>query len=246
LITDTTIAAFQDAVKTEVLEVDGKPFVTRQVFEAPQLRAPHKPATLTLYSLTGLVDYVKDVLDDKEHNEAEVFIHVEDPESVSVVSKLYSEFKQRDTLIKAVYETPAFPYGRFLPKEEFIIQLSSKFVENGQRSGLLSLAGNLRSQKILSAEDDGVSQQVIVRKGIQLDRQVTPDPFVTLAPFRTFTEVLQPASQFLFRMQSDYDEEPPKCALFESDGGAWKNEARQRVKDWLIKALEGTEIVVLA
>ena len=60
---------------------------------------------------------------------------------------------------------------------------------------------------------------------------VVPNP-VTLMPRRTFFEIEQPASPFIFRMQSG-----PTCALFEADGGAWQQEAMQRIAIYLRQKL---------
>jgi hypothetical protein len=56
---------------------------------------------------------------------------------------------------------------------------------------------------------------------------------VVLAPYRTFVEVTQPESDFVFRMQNG-----PRCALFEADGGAWKLTAMRHIKEYLQAALE--------
>lgn len=72
---------------------------------------------------------------------------------------------------------------------------------------------------------------------------VVPNP-VTLAPYRTFVEVKQPESKFVFRMRKS--EEGPQAALFEADGGAWKIEAMQRVKEFLEDKLVGTGVKVIA
>ena len=57
-----------------------------------------------------------------------------------------------------------------------------------------------------------------------------------LRPYRTFTEVVQPASDFIFRMKEDRG---ITCALFEADGGAWKNAAMKNIKEYLEFELEG-------
>lgn len=64
-----------------------------------------------------------------------------------------------------------------------------------------------------------------------------PNP-VYLAPYRTFAEIEQPVSKFVFRMESG-----PKAALFEADGGAWKNEAILKIKEYLQKELSGIKTV---
>ena len=68
---------------------------------------------------------------------------------------------------------------------------------------------------------------------------IVPSP-VTLKPFRTFVEVEQPLSNFVFRMKQDrYD--GIQCALFEADGGAWKIAAMREIKTYLKEQLEGME-----
>ena len=59
---------------------------------------------------------------------------------------------------------------------------------------------------------------------------MVPNP-VTLRPYRTFTEVTQPESEFVFRMKDD--SMSVYCALFEADGGAWKREAMKNIKEHL-------------
>ncbi|KHO31340.1 hypothetical protein OR63_10900, partial [Clostridium tetani] len=82
--------------------------------------------------------------------------------------------------------------------------------------------------------DDGVSQAATIKTGVASVNEVkVPNP-VVLAPFRTFPEIEQPESKFIFRMQSG-----PRAALFEADGGAWRNEAMIKIKAYLEEQLKG-------
>ena len=86
--------------------------------------------------------------------------------------------------------------------------------------------------------DDGVTQAVTVKKGIAAVENVTlPNP-VTLRPYRTFTEVEQPASQFVFRAA-----EGPEFMLVEADGGAWKHEAMQNIKKFMEFEVPGLAVI---
>ena len=76
--------------------------------------------------------------------------------------------------------------------------------------------------------DNGVTQEVSVRRGVALKEQQTVQPIVHLQPYRTFLEVVQPASDFLLRI--DKDGHP---ALYEADGGAWKLEAKRSIAAYL-------------
>ncbi len=66
---------------------------------------------------------------------------------------------------------------------------------------------------------------------------------VSLRPFRTFREIEQPESEFLFRMQSSGNGVPPMCALFEADGGAWRMEAIARIKTFLKEKTSSVSII---
>ncbi len=80
--------------------------------------------------------------------------------------------------------------------------------------------------------DDGVTQKATVSKGIASKEQcIVPNP-VHLQPFRTFVEVDQPESAFVFRMRDD-GRDGVQCAIFEADGGAWKNEAMENIRAYL-------------
>jgi hypothetical protein len=65
---------------------------------------------------------------------------------------------------------------------------------------------------------------------------------VRLAPWRTFREVAQPVSSFLFRVQKAGD--LPQFALFEADGSAWKLEAVANIARMLSAGV--TEAIVVS
>ncbi|MED3469309.1 hypothetical protein P4485_32040, partial [Bacillus thuringiensis] len=87
--------------------------------------------------------------------------------------------------------------------------------------------GNVVDEMVKGIEDDGVSQAVTVKTGTATRGQAkVPNP-VELMPYRTFVEVEQPESRFVFRMR-----EGARCGLFEADGGAWKLEAMNNIKEY--------------
>ena len=105
------------------------------------------------------------------------------------------------------------------------------------RALLLKFAGTVESGTLAEYGDDGVTQKATVKTGIASKGDaIVPNP-VKLKPYRTFLEVDQPASEFVFRMKQDkYD--GVLCALFEADGGAWKMEATERIKKYLESELK--------
>jgi len=92
----------------------------------------------------------------------------------------------------------------------------------------------IKEENVKYVGDDGVSQSAAIKVGVaSVAEVVIPNP-VILAPFRTFPEIEQPQSKFIFRMQTG-----PQCALYEADGGAWRNVAMESIKEYLKSRLKG-------
>ena len=126
-----------------------------------------------------------------------------------------------------------------------MIALQVLFEQTEDAAALLALVGNIKDEKVATHDDDGVTQTVTARQGVVLAQNVkAPNP-VTLRPYRTFREVEQPASKFVFRMQAGKEGAKPLCALFEADGGRWKLEAVQGIAAFLRANVPG-EVTVLA
>lgn len=72
---------------------------------------------------------------------------------------------------------------------------------------------------------------------------------MSLIPYRTFLEVPQPASDFVFRI-SEGRGGAPAFKLVAADGGLWKSQAVDNVKNYLVKALadvpEREKITIIA
>lgn len=118
--------------------------------------------------------------------------------------------------------------------EGIVVLLQTCFVRNaGDWVKALTVAGNVSDGVTRDFSDDGISQAGTIRSGIASMADVAmPNP-VQLAPYRTFPEIEQPLSSFVFRARSGGGDSKPTFALFESDGGAWRIEAMQRISDWL-------------
>lgn len=188
--------------------------------------------TLEVNTLTGLIDYIKD---DYERYGKKLYIHVKDEETVVLQSPLLPN-GERETLVKANAIVPDFRYEHYHDTEELIIALQSKFTrvaKGDDRELLLKVVGNVKEENIRATGDDGMSQAVTIRSGVSSVEGVkVPNP-VALAPYRTFLEVKQPESDFIFRMKDG-----PRGAIFEADGGIWRNEAIDNVSKYLAKELK--------
>ncbi|MBM7835927.1 hypothetical protein [Clostridium sardiniense] len=188
-------------------------------------------SSLTVSTLTGLVDYIKGNVDKLK---GELLIQVKSEEEVRLYSPL-NEDREREVYIKAQAILPNnVRYDQFIDTERFNIMVQSSFVEVGDKKALLQYTGLVQDENVKSIGDDGVSQQVTVKTGVaSVGQAIVPNP-VSLAPYRTFPEVEQPMSKFIFRMQDG-----PRAAIYEADGGAWRNEAINKIKEYLLEELEG-------
>jgi len=182
-------------------------------------------------TLTGLVDVVKAGVDNLVS--ANYLLVVEDHVGVSLVHRTTDVYGRRIRLARAALaDGQPFPFGRFVDREEFVIGLQSQFAQRGDVLEVLKLASNLTVSQVAQSEDDGIAQRTTVKQGIALKENVTVKGRVTLHPFRTFREIEQPGSEFVFRLRSK-DGAVPECALFEADGGKWKLDAVLAIKRWL-------------
>lgn len=187
-----------------------------------------KARAITLSTLTSLVDYIKSGTDSMP---GRMLVHVVSPLEVRLFSCLDSD-RIREELAVVEGKVPDFRYGTYIGHEEFIIAMQAKFIPNDDRALLLKFAGTVENGTVSSYGDDGVSQKATVSKGVaSREAQIVPNP-VVLRPFRTFVEVEQPESAFIFRMRDDGNS-GVKCAIFEADGGAWKNSAMDGIKEYL-------------
>lgn len=187
-------------------------------------------SALTIQSLTGAVDFIKDNFDEDE----KLIITVLNERTVYVETQL-NDNKEREVVLRVTADVPEKTLNHHMPLEEFNIQLQSQFIETGDSEKILSIIGNLRNENVKNLGDDGITQVVEVKKGVTIAQdEVVPNP-VYLKPFRSFTEISQPESPFVFRLKQRNDE--VYAALFEADGGAWRNEARQSIKKFFDEKL---------
>ncbi|CAM4112209.1 hypothetical protein [Mesobacillus thioparans] len=213
----------------DIHEVNGQQYATQPM----HLLKEATPSPIQLRSLSGLIEYLKSDFDKDLFPQR--MIHVVSPTEVVAFSSFNNDYK-RNEYIEVNAMIPAFQFDRWYDAEDFNIKLQSTFVKNDDRDIMLKVVGNIKEENVKTVGDDGVSQAVSAKVGVATVATVqVPNP-VLLKPYRTFVEVDQPESDFIFRMQNG-----PRCALFEADGGAWKLQAMQNVKKHLETALQ-TEI----
>lgn len=98
------------------------------------------------------------------------------------------------------------------------------------------IPGNVEAKTTANYGDDGVSQKTTIKQGIASKADVlVPNP-VTLVPYRTFLEVKQPDSEFVFRIRDNGG--APAFKIVEAEGGLWRNLAVISIKEYLMEALK--------
>ena len=214
--------------EAKLLDIYGDKYTDKEIYRVDNnLRA----AAIEMNTLTSLVDYAKSFTVEMSD---QMLVQVVSPTEVKLISCLDSD-RKRECLVSVKAMIPEFGYGRYMDHESFIIALQSKFIENKDRELLLRFAGTVKDESIAQYGDDGVTQKATIKTGItSVGEAIVPNP-VNLKPFRTFIEVEQPESAFVFRMRQNNGVE---CAIFEADGGAWKNEAMKNIKKYLGFALD--------
>ena len=211
--------------KPEIQEIHGVTYSDKEL--SPVIHNP-KARAVQMNTLTSLVDYIKAQVDEMDEK---MIVHVQSPTKVSLYSALDGE-RIRENMVEVVARVPGFEYGRFIDHERFCIGLQAKFLEDPEsdRSLVLKFAGTVEDGTVSQYSDDGISQKATIKTGIaSRGDAIVPNP-VKLRPYRTFHEVQQPISEFIFRMKSD---DGVWCALFEADGGAWENVAMKNIKEYL-------------
>lgn len=216
--------------KPNIVEYSDGDFSDKELY---RINTERRASAIRMTTLTGLVDYIKGT---KDFKACDYIVHVISPTRVVLISELDSE-RGRETLVDVEADIPDFPFGRKIGHEEFIIGVQAKFVDDDStdKALILKFAGTVKSGSVTEYSDDGITQKATVKQGVAtMTEAVVPSP-CRLAPYRTFSEVKQPTSSFIFRLDDKTGE--VTCALHEADGGAWRNEAMTNIAKFLSEKL---------
>ena len=222
-----------------VQTINGETYSDKQLH-----RVKHIPYAkeIAMNTLSSLIEYIKAGVDSFS---GKMIIHVQSPTLVEMYSALDVE-RNRECVVEVRANVPEFTFNRFDNHESFVIGVQSKFVDDPDtdKALLLKFAGTVEAGSVAEYGDDGISQKATVKTGIASKGDaIIPSP-ARLKPFRTFVEVEQPVSSFIFRMKDDRCG-GVQCALFEADGGAWKIGAMEAIKAYLTKELEGFDNFII-
>lgn len=227
-----------DAIEKVILLATPKPFTLHGLAytdKALILQPPPSAPSFKVDTLAGFVDMLEAGIDGFEI--VHTVIHIQNHEQVNLVTRRATEYGKRIVHLEA---TPTkgieqFKFNEWTAIEKFIIGLQSLFQSTLDREYLLDLTSHIDFKDSVKVGDTGVNQEVTKSAGIAFKQTVEVKPRVSLKPFRTFRELDQPESEFIFRVAAD-----GRLGLYEADGGAWKITAIKAIRDWLTNSLRGS------
>lgn len=197
------------------------------------IKEPKLNDALKITSLEGIMDYVTSGIDFKSH-QGKLTLHVEDPTSITLYQDIDNEM-ERIKLLTCEAFTSKFKPNEWYQHEQFIISLLSNFTDTDDKTKLVEMISKISIEDGVESADDGVTQKITARKGVSLKYGATLPGKVVLSPIRTFVEVNQPLSEFVFRVKEQNGQ--ILCALFDADGGFWKIEAMRSIKAYLLSSI---------
>lgn len=226
------------AMPAQQVEIEGRIYHDKPLMEC---KSP-LDSTAAVGTLTGFSDLIDAALNSA--NPADQYIHIIDPTCLIYAQRGCDVWGRRQVDIQA--ELPdygRFQFGQYMDQEAFHIGLQVFFDQSPEDMAYLyRIAGNLTAEQVTLGIDDGISQSVGTRVGMVLAEKSPVRRVVTLQPWRTFREIAQPPSRFIFRLKSQ-EGKLPLLGLFCADGEQWQLQAMQSIKTWLTAQHPAVKIV---
>lgn len=213
----------EDSMQPIVTEIAGKLYCNKDLVRYGR---EDLAEAIHVNTLSAMVDYIKGKREELREN---MILHITSPKEVRLYSGLLEE-RRRETLFVCDAIVNEFHFDKYYDQERFLIELQANFADNDDLRTIMQVAGNIQAGTTASYSDDGISQKTTIKTGVQrVDVQV-PNP-VKLIPYRTFAEIEQPSSLYVFRVKDDGNG-APMFKLVEADNGLWKHAAMLKLKDY--------------
>lgn len=212
------------SMEPRVLSIEGKTYCDKKLtlyHNFDMARA------VEVNTLTSIVDYIKGKPEELRES---TIIHIASPTKVFLYSGLIDE-RKRECLMTANAIVNEFRFDHYYDQERFLIELQANFLDTDDLLNIRMVAGNIQAGTTSNYDDDGISQKTTIKSGIANNADViVPNP-VKLKPYRTFAEIEQPESAYVFRIKEM--DGVPAFKLVEADGGLWKNATMRKIKEYL-------------
>lgn len=211
------------------IEIDGRPYYFDNDGDLRDITLP-QPIRLDVSTLTGFADYLKANPDGLEVQV--LFAVIESYKSVSLYGPTFGPFEQRTEHVRAVCSlenSRRSPLDQYIDAEDAILWINANVVPDDERDALLKALAAIQIDSGAVLADDGVSQTVAMKTGARLVDKATLKTRIVLRPFVTFSEIEQPAREFVLRLDKG-----GRPGLFSADGDRWKHTAILSIRDWLV------------
>lgn len=197
------ISLAQQAQNPKV-EVGGKEYSIKRLFDPAHDdgEEPRAVETISVHTLDGFIDGVQHFGDEID------LVAVDKSGIVTAFGKESDDWwRTRDRLVCA--QPPRTLVQDFLnswhSQTNVIIGLQTHFDENDELTRALEIISAVTVEGEVSLEDNGLTQRVTTRSGVRgAAWTAIKNPFL-LHPYRTYTELPQPGSKFLLRLQKRGD-----------------------------------------
>lgn len=216
---------------TEFLTTNNDKVFSKELFNPPLPDEPLYP-TVVVHSLAGFCDALG--------ISTLVSVIVCSAREVVALGPEFGQRRQRDVFVKATCPTPLKSWN-YQPLEDFRIHLVTSFAPTAARAALLERIATVKDEAITTSEDDGVTQKVTAKVGISSVGQVALPPVIKLAQVRSFEDVEQIETPYLFRLRKGTM--GIEAALFEVQTG-WETKQARLVAE-SVKGMIGGDFLVV-
>ncbi|GHV35039.1 hypothetical protein FACS1894187_06870 [Synergistales bacterium] len=208
--------------------IDGHNYSDNPLYEVKKPKPA--PESITVATLSSVAELIRR---EEKHFVTPTFIEILSARELLV----YSTYDVKDEFNRRTYYNVKCGAPMFIPgwyeREDIIIKLMSLFDKTPDLDYVLDLISKISQNSSVETADNGITQKVTARQGVELKETTAIKPIVSLKPFRTFLEVEQPESKFLLRVG-----EHVKIGLIEADGGKWTLNAKQNIADYFAANLK--------
>ncbi len=198
------------AAEPEKVDINGRRFMVTggSCTEIEPLELP-KPEKVNTRSLNALVVLIKSEVDSQTENPP-LYVSCNTYGGVEVFTTPNTEddLHRWQPYHATASDLPPLVEDVRWSFDEAMIKLRSMFqrAPEGEKNDvdyILDLLSHMSFDQSVKSDDNGITQTVQVRKGVSFVENKAVRPIVTLAPYRTFQEVEQPESEFVFRVYDD-------------------------------------------
>jgi hypothetical protein len=221
---------FLDKTEQKIFKINNREYTSEQLMP---IQDP-TPTPLAINTLTGIENWLEiEEHDDLIMNDS-IMIHVNSYKNVRILSWLQENWQDRHFFLDVTFEKEEeFQFNWYMDIEKFIIEARCHFEPTPELNSIINYVSNIRDEKVSTAKDNGIAQEVITENKIGRLEKTTINPIMPLKPYRTFLEIEQPTSLFLLRLKK-VEKSLPEAALFKCDPGLWKLEAIERIKNYIL------------